>query len=490
MTVDFRPLLLLLLLTILPVGAHCDEVPEPAADDALGETSLDSVRLLPLPAGLLVGEAPVAAEVSGDRIRSVELRVDGVVAGRLEAPAFKGILDLGGTPQRHTLTAVGLDADDRPLAQDQRGINDGYHYFGVRLVEPNPLREFASRGALDVPVEVRVEAPIGQQVERVELFLDDQLVRTLREAPFVDLLSAGPEVSVLRAVAYLDDGRSSEALRLLRVRGELDEIDVQLVEMYVSVTRRREPVAGLERDNFRLLEGDEPQPIQRIEHIDNLPLNVVVLMDNSDSMSGVIADATKSALAFIDSVFTERDRAAFIAFNHYAQLVSPFTNDLQQMRQAVRQLKPEGGTRLYEALIHATYYFEGREGKRALVLLSDGQDQDSHFDFYQMEEFALRSGVAVYTISLENPAINNTRRAHHRARLKRLSENTGGRTFLVSLSQTLDEIYEQIQRELRNQYLLTFHAPSGEAGFREVEVEVVGVDGRVRVLTRQGYIAQ
>ncbi len=467
----------------------------PAGDDDLARlvdapsvaifNQYTSVRIQPPGQTLLFGEVEIAIETTGGTVAAVELHLNGSLVARLDEAPFRSTIDLGRDPRRHALEAIALDAAGQPVARDEVELNTGWHHFAVRLVEPNSLRPAGSQ----VRALVEVDVPKLAALDRVELFLNDEPITTLYQAPFAHTMQVHPGHQMLRAVAHLQDGRTAEDLQLLQARGEIDEIDVQMVEMYVGVTEGRHLVEDLQRQDFVILEEGVAQQIERFEYIDNLPVNVVILMDSSGSMRSSMAAAIASTLGFIDAVLTERDRAAIVEFNHATDLIAPFTKNLDHLRLAAASMGAHGGTRLHDAVILSTHYFGGLEGKRALVVISDGLDQHSFFTASQMVEYGLRSGVAVYTISLQSGNANPTQRRVHQRQLRRLSEETGGRHFDVTLFSDLDKIYEQIRRELRSQYLLAYHAPEGAEGLRRVTVEVKGRDG-LRVRTRQGYIAR
>ncbi len=448
--------------------------------------SYHSVQLIPPADLLIVDEVEIATLTTGAGVQSVELWLNDELAARIDRPPFRATIDVGPEPQQHQLEAVALGADGQALARDRLQLNAGRHHFGVRLLEPNGLQQPGTQ----VRAVAEVEIPEAAELDRVELYLNETLLATLYQPPFIQPFSV-PEAewttTFVRAVAYLKNGRSTEDLQLVQARGELDQIDVQLVELYATVTRGERLVMDLKRDKFQILEDGKPQRIERFERMDNLPINVVVLMDTSQSMRAAIAPATASALGFIDSVLTERDQAAFIRFNHVSQLVTPFTNSLERLRLGVSGLQASGGTRLYDSLIQAMYYFSGIEGKRALVLLSDGNDEHSHFGFRQVVDYGLRSGVAVYAIALESGLEDPRSTRQHRDELAELALLTGGRFFRVRSLMRLDDVYEQIQLELRSQYLLTYYSPEGSPGFRRVDLEVEG-SNRLQVKTRQGYI--
>ena len=199
-------------------------------------------------------------------------------------------------------------------------------------------------------------------------------------------------------------------------------------------------------------------------------IDIALLVDRSSSMAEEIREVAAGALAFFEQVLGPKDRAAVLTFNHQPELAVRFTGDPEVLAGGVAGITAEGGTALYDSLVEALYYFSGVNGKRALVVITDGEDQGSRYSFDEALDYARRTGVAVYTIGLGLPAAG----ARFRMQLQRLATETGGRSFLISRASELERVYDSIEEELRSQYLLAYQSTySGrDGGFREVEVEV------------------
>jgi VWFA-related protein len=203
-------------------------------------------------------------------------------------------------------------------------------------------------------------------------------------------------------------------------------------------------------------------------------------MDVSGSMRGRVRTAAASAERFFATVLTARDSASLLTFHHDIQLLVPFTSDVAELRYGTTGARAWGTTRLNDSLIYTLYAFGGLRDKRALVLLSDGQDVHSDYPFRQVLELALRSRVAIYPLALDLPDEGT------RGELEQLADETGGRFFTITSVSELDQIYRQIEKDLRSQYLLVYRPPSdGERGFRAIRVDV-GRDG-LKAHTLRGY---
>src|SRR4029078_11275661 len=151
---------------------------------------------------------------------------------------------------------------------------------------------------------------------------------------------------------------------------------------------------------FSVKEDGTPQQLVRFEQVRDLPIKTAVLLDTSASMEKSMEDAQRAAPAYLTDIVTPKDRAALITFNDRPRLQVKFTNELIQLGGGLAGLKAERGTALYDSVVFALYYFNGLKGQRALIVLSDGKDENSKFKFEDTLEFAQRAGVAIYAIRL------------------------------------------------------------------------------------------
>jgi len=168
-----------------------------------------------------------------------------------------------------------------------------------------------------------------------------------------------------------------------------------------------------------------------------------------------------------------KDKAFAVSFAGRPRLDMPPTDDIEAVASSIAGLQAVGDTALHDALVQSLYYFRGMQGQRALVLLSDGDDNASYFKYKDALEYAKRSGVAIYTIGFNLSILGGG----VKAKLNELSETTGGRLFTTDKATELPVIYAQIEKELRSRYLVAYNSdqkgPQGsQAGYREIEVKV------------------
>jgi Ca-activated chloride channel family protein len=392
-------------------------------------------------------------------------------------PPYSVELDLGRAPRIHTLTAVATSPDGAELARDEVLLNSGPHRFSVRLIEPLRGKNYDR----SVRAHAEVELPEGETLDRLELYLNETLMASLYQPPFVQpiLLPPRQDITYVRAVGYLVDGGASEDLVFINSAGFLEEVKINFVELYTSVLDHKgRPRSGLVAEDFLVLEDSVQQEIRRFELVDNLPIHAGILLDTSTSMEPVLQEAERAALRFFEQVLTARDRAAVITFNDRPELVVRFTNSVEVLAGGLVGLVTEGETTLYDSLIYSLYYFSGIKGKRAIVVLSDGQDSRSRYSFDEVIEFARRTGVAIYFVGLNVPASEG----EIRYRINRLSEETGGRSFYIDGIADLEAVYDRI-----SQYLIAYqsNSESDDDRFRVVELEVS--QPRLEAKTMRGY---
>lgn len=437
---------------------------EATAALAAGETGL---RLIPPAGELQTGFTRFDALASGDEIAKVRFLLDDKLILTKNRPPFQVSIDLGPYPDLRTLRAEALDPEGTVVAEDELLINTGGYRFVAKLREPRAGKRYEK----SLQARVEVEVPDGRSLERVEIYLDEALVATLYQEPFVQpiVLPRKHQVAYVRAVAYLPDGNSTEDLVFINAEGQVEEVDVQFVELYTSVLDDQgRPVTEIDREAFRIREDGEPQTIARFEQVRDLPIHVGILLDTSASMGGVLDEVQRAALDFVDQALEPKDRAAVMTFNNFPELRVELTNDKVALGAGFAGLSAEGRTALYDSVMFGLYYFTGIRGQRALLVLSDGRDESSRFDFEQTLEYARRAGITLYTIGLRlgDPGA--------RRKLARLAEETGGSSHFIGGISELDEIYARIEEELRSQLLIAYQSTQeGDSKeFRRIEIEV------------------
>jgi VWFA-related protein len=420
---------------------------------------------------------------TGSDIAEVVFSLDGTEVMRKRKPPWSVELDLGRVPTPHELRAIAFDAKGAELARDELTINAGSHLFRVRLTEPRSDKPYVDsvRATADVAV------PEGGVVERVEFYLDENKVATLYQPPFTQdiKLPTANAVGYVRAVAFQPDGNSTEDIVFINAPDFTEEVEVEFIELYTTVLdKANHPVLDLGEQDFSAFEDGVQQKIARFELVRDLPIHAGVVLDVSASMEPSIDGTKQAALQFFESAITPKDRAALITFNDHPQLAAKFTNELTELAAGLAGIKAERGTALYDSLIFTLYYFNGIRGQRVVLLLSDGNDENSKFSFDDALEYARRTGVSIYSIGLK---VGGKEAKLAKKALTAIAEETGGRSFFIETAEELAGVYKTIQDEIRSRYLVAYQSSNTteSKAFREVEVRVARPG--LEVKTMRGY---
>jgi Ca-activated chloride channel family protein len=427
-----------------------------------GDTTLKLVR----PFGeLQIGMQRFDTLSKGD-FEKVTFALDGKPVLTKKHPPYSVELDLGSLPRPRKLSATAYDPAGNAVASDELIVNSAANRFQVRLTEPQRGKRYES----SLLARADVAVPDGQEIQRVEFYLNETLVATVYQPPFQQpiLLNKGEELAYVRAVAYLPDGNSTENLVFVNAPENMAEVEVNFVELYASVfDKQKRPVPGLEQKDFSVTEDGVKQEVARFERVTNLPIHAAVTIDVSASMEKSLDKARTAAVQFLQGTIQPKDRAAVVTFNDHPNLTVKFTNDIPTLAGGLAGLKAERGTALYDSIIFTLYYFTGVKGQRAMLLLTDGKDEGSRFTFEDALEYARRAGVTIYAIGLGDDA--------ERHKLQKLSEETGGRAFFLKNVDELAGIYTTIETELRSQYLIAYQSTNTTSGgntFRAVDLKV------------------
>jgi len=335
------------------------------------------------------------------------------------------------------------------------------------------------------PIRVRIE-PEGVAVRGVSLFADGRLVCTLEQSPFECPWDAGPNVveHVLRAIATLADGR--RVAHSIRTKGVsyTEKVDVDVVQVTATVTDGSGHfVRGLTRRDFRLFEDGTPQSLTTF-FSENVPLELIVAVDVSGSMTDAMPKVKESVKGFLTAI-RPTDRVTLLGFNDSVFTLARPTVDLATRLKAIDRLAPWGGTALYDVVVQAFDLLGRQTGRRALVVFTDGEDLNSRVPIEVAERRLEVSDAVLYPIGQGRAP----RLASLKTVLERLARKSGGRAFFGESVDQLDAVFGEILEELSNQYLLGYVPKdlTRDGRWRALKVEVPGKDVRVRA--RQGYRA-
>jgi Ca-activated chloride channel family protein len=459
-----------------------------AADATLAQIKSESagtakLRIVPMSEDVLSGIQTIETIATGDAIKAVEFWLDGKKIAVRRTPPFSLDLDFGIVPQLRRIRAVALNDKNEPITGDDIVVNTGTDPFRVRITSPRIAPNLKGR----TRVEIDVKVPDGKDLGGVELYWNETKVATMYDAPFVhtvDIPAANGGVGYLRAVARLKDEAMApiEDVVMINSPAYMEEVNVHLIELPTVVLAGGKPINTLQQSSFKVLDEGKPVPIAKFEHVKNLPLSIGLAVDTSGSMQFKMEETQKAGAQFLQNVMRKGDKAFLVAFDSQPQLVQKWSPKVGDIHAGLAKLRAEDYTALYDAVVYSLYNFLGVRGQKALVLLSDGKDTSSKFSFDQAIEYARRTAVPIYTIGI---GIRSTE-LDVRLKLSRLASETGGNVYYIERASELMRIYDDIQNELRSQYVIGFYPPETvKAGGKWREVTVQTSEGKAKTI--RGY---
>ncbi len=470
---------------IVETAANVPEVLRPGDETTVArivkdiESDKPTLRIVPLPDELLSGLQHIDTLIAGS-VKAVEFSLDGRKIMTKRSPPYALDVDLGNVPQAHRVRAVALDEKGEPVAGDEIVVNAGNEPFRVRIVAPR----LAPKVVGPTRVEMAVRVPEGKSLEKVELFLNQSRLATLYAPPFVQTIQIPPQkgVAYLRAVATLKDSDLApvEDVVMVNTPQFMADVNVHLVELPTTTFRDGRPVNDLKEIDFKVFDDGKPVTISKFEHVSNLPLSIGLAIDTSASMQPRMAEAQRAASAFFAEVMRAGDKGFVVSFDLRPQMVQNWSPNLGDLTAGLAKLRADESTALYDAIAFSLYAFVGVRGRRALIVVTDGRDTASKLSFEQTLEYARRAGVPVYGIGIGiAPTAVDVRYS-----FGKLCGETGGSAYYIGGASDLKRIYDEIQSELRSQYMLSFYPPGDAAAkWHEVTVQVRGASAK----TIRGY---
>jgi Ca-activated chloride channel family protein len=268
---------------------------------------------------------------------------------------------------------------------------------------------------------------------------------------------------------------------------------VEEVTLHATVVDDRQRlITNLDKNAFTVFEDGQPQQITNFRH-DDVPVSVGILIDNSGSMREKRPSVNQAALNLVRAS-NPQDEVFIVNFNEEPFLDLDFTNNIDQMKEALERVASRGGTAMYDALVAASDHLRksAKLDKKALLVITDGEDNASRETLEAaIRKLAVDGGPTVYTIGLLNEEEKGSAKRAKRA-LRLVAEQTGGVSFFPENYNDVDSITKQVAHDIRNQYTIAYKptTPKTTGGFRTVKVEARAPGyKRLQVRTRTGYYA-
>jgi Ca-activated chloride channel family protein len=271
-------------------------------------------------------------------------------------------------------------------------------------------------------------------------------------------------------------------------------VNVKLVSVFASVADASgAPYGSLQKEDFRIFEDGVEQKLSIFERESELPLSIVMALDTSMSTRKDLPLEVASARNFAHAMLRPVDAISLYQFSTYVSQALPFTNDERRLDEALKHLRTGAATSLYDAIFLSAQALERRQGRKVLVLITDGGDTASKTDYPEALRAAQIAETPIYSIimvPIEADAGRDTGGEHA---LIQLSHDTGGKFYYATSLAQLDTAFRQISEELRTQYLLAYY-PASRVGaeFRRIRVELTAqaqqrAGRQLEVRHRAGY---
>jgi Ca-activated chloride channel family protein len=374
----------------------------------------------------------------------------------------------------------------------------GAQEIWVSIVEPQDGSPVI--GELDVVVDVVSRADISE----IEFQLDGRPIGTLSMEPFRMHVDLGEENEPHRfSVVALDveGNRATDSVNTQPMPISAD-YEVELQQLYVSVTRGDERVLDIEQEDFTVSDEGEPQELVTFARGD-IPFTAVLLIDASASMFGEkIESAVAGAASFIQGM-QELDQAQVMVFSDQLLSMTPITDSKDVLTAGLGRTEARGGTALQDHLFVALELIAQRQGRRVMILLSDGVDTHSVLRMAQVFDVARKSNALIYWIRISggtesqmaSAGINMTSAwkdaAQYRNQLELLTQivdESGGRILEVAALEQIRPVFIDILKELREQYVLGYYPNDRRNDGRWHKVKVGVADEDVEIRAPRGYV--
>jgi VWFA-related protein len=271
------------------------------------------------------------------------------------------------------------------------------------------------------------------------------------------------------------------------IRQVVNEVSV----VFTVTDRHGRYIKDLKKNDFKVIDDSKPAELRSFRSETDLPLQVGLLVDASNSVRDRFKFEQEAAIEFLNSIIRPAyDKAFVVGFDATPEVTQDFTDNTEGLSNGVRMLRAGGGTAMYDAL-----YFACRDKlmkqqqtgpvRRAIILLSDGEDNLSHVTREEAIDMAQRADVIVYTISTN---ISGMKGKGDKV-LERIADATGGRSFFPFQMRDVSDAFLSIQEELRSQYALGYKPADFVADGRFRTIEILAQDKGLKVRTRKGYYA-
>ena len=351
----------------------------------------------------------------------------------------------------------------------------------VRVVSP------ADDAYVSGPTVIKAEVEPAAASVNLAFYVDGRLMCRVSKPPYECKWDAGPAIAEhqFRVVATSASGPAARSVATVVTKGigVAEVVDVDLVEVTATVMDGKGKfVNGLPKDAFHVFEDGQPQAIKQFTS-ENVPLDLVVAVDVSSSMTPSMAPMKAAVKEFVSAI-SPRDPLTLLGFNDTIFPLARRATDPAERMRAVDRLTPWGGTALYDVIISGVDIVSRSSGRKAILVFTDGEDEGSHATIADVEKRLLASDVTLYMIGQGRGVTMEKLRKL----MERLAATTGGRAFETERITELRVAFADMLEELSHQYLIGY-TPSNAKHDGTLRKLKVDVDGKYQVRAREAYRA-
>lgn len=252
-------------------------------------------------------------------------------------------------------------------------------------------------------------------------------------------------------------------------------VEVKLVDVFTTVSDQNgAPITDLRKDEFKITEDGVPQNIALFEQQSEAPLSIVLCIDASQSVGKDLQIEAEAARKFASSILRPVDKLALYQFSEIVREIVPFTSDIRRITRGIKNVRLGSGTALYDAVYLGGQMLAKRAGRKVLVVITDGGDTMSSVDYKESVRAAQQSDALVYSIIIVPIAASAGRNTGGEHALIQLSRDTGGKHYYADNAAGIDQVFQQISRELRTQYLLGYYPVRrlASSDYRRIDVKI------------------
>jgi len=351
----------------------------------------------------------------------------------------------------------------------------------LRIVSPTENTYLVGSARLHAVIE---PSSAERDVERVTFFVGATQVCEVTNPPFECDWDAGERVQSrqIRVVATMKGGNRLVQTVTTKKLDYAETVDVDVVQVTAVVTDDHGKfVTGLKQSDFKVSEDGVQQKLSSFSD-EHTPLELITAIDVSSSVTAALPGMKTAATRFVGAL-EPSDQVTVLGFNDNIFTLAKRSTDQVVRERAIGRLRSWGGTALYDAIVQGIDLLGRQQGRRAIVLFTDGKDENSHASMETAIAQVEASDAMVYPVG-QGRAINEK---DLQKLLQRVATTSGGRAFFTSTPSKLDEVFTEILDDLHHQYLLSYPAPSDMRDGKYHKIKVVAGGGKYRVRARDGY---